>query len=163
MDSRSLRHKGNQKSWLRPSHTSNTTARISTGTTALLHNRRKQHSDPAQDVSTSEHLRRPHLGNRPYVTAISQSVRSILTILGPNNAFLVKRKAGGGVQFSRDPFNLVNKHSRTHAGFVNSKAVSVQANGSKGVVLQTKRAGKANTPKSAANANTFKAGRSSRS
>ena len=31
---------------------------------------------------------------------------------GPNNAFLVKCKSGGGSQFSRDPLNLVNKHSR---------------------------------------------------
>ena len=33
-------------------------------------------------------------------------------VLGTNNAYLVKRKSGGGVQFSRDPLNLVNKHSR---------------------------------------------------
>lgn len=33
-------------------------------------------------------------------------------MLGPNNAFLVKRKSGGGSQFSRDPLNLMNKHSR---------------------------------------------------
>ncbi len=31
---------------------------------------------------------------------------------GSNNAFLVKRKSGGGSQFSRDPLNLMNKHSR---------------------------------------------------
>ncbi len=31
---------------------------------------------------------------------------------GPNNAYLVKRKTAGGVQFSRDPLNLMNKHSR---------------------------------------------------
>ncbi|KAL8966862.1 MAG: hypothetical protein Q9197_005747 [Variospora fuerteventurae] len=40
---------------------------------------------------------------------------------GPNNAFLVKRKSAGGSQFSRDPFNLMNKHSRKHEGFVNNK------------------------------------------
>lgn len=34
------------------------------------------------------------------------------TMLGTNNAFLVKRKSGGGSQFSRDPLNLINKHSR---------------------------------------------------
>lgn len=32
--------------------------------------------------------------------------------LGPNNSYLVKRKAGGGSQFSRDPLSLTNKHSR---------------------------------------------------
>jgi hypothetical protein len=31
---------------------------------------------------------------------------------GSQNAFLVKRKTGGGVQFSRDPYNLMNTHSR---------------------------------------------------
>ena len=31
---------------------------------------------------------------------------------GPNNAYLVKRKSGGGSQFSKDPYNLMNKHSR---------------------------------------------------
>jgi hypothetical protein len=33
-------------------------------------------------------------------------------VKGNNNAFMVKRKSAGGVQFSRDPLNLVNKHSR---------------------------------------------------
>lgn len=32
--------------------------------------------------------------------------------LGMQNAYLVKRRSGGGVQFSRDPLNLMNKHSR---------------------------------------------------
>ncbi len=32
--------------------------------------------------------------------------------LGNNNAYLVKRKGAGGVQFSRDPMNLTNTHSR---------------------------------------------------
>lgn len=30
-----------------------------------------------------------------------------------NNAFLVKRRSGGGAQFSRDPFNLTNTNTRT--------------------------------------------------
>ena len=46
---------------------------------------------------------------------------------GKNNSFLVKRKQAGGVQFSRDPMNLVNKHSRKHAGFVNNKAIGINA------------------------------------
>ena len=65
---------------------------------------------------------------------------------GNNNAYLVKRNSGGGVQFSRDPFNLTNKHSRTHAGFVNDKAVSIQPNEKGGVTLQTKKTGSANKP-----------------
>merc|ERR1712225_217641 len=46
----------------------------------------------------------------------------IWEIVGAQNAFLVKRAQSGGVRFSRDPMNLVNKHSRKHAGFVNEKA-----------------------------------------
>lgn len=80
--------------------------------------------------------------------------------LGTNSAYLAKRKTGGGVQFSRDPFNLANKHSRTHAGLANSKAVSVQPNGEKGVTLQTKKSGKAHTPANSLNTHKFKPGRS---
>lgn len=32
--------------------------------------------------------------------------------IGNNNSYLVKRNTGGGVQFSRDPLNLMNKNSR---------------------------------------------------
>lgn len=38
---------------------------------------------------------------------------------GSQNAFLVKRKQSGGIQFSRDPFNLTNKHSQKYAGYLN--------------------------------------------
>ncbi|KAH8682985.1 ribosomal protein L28e [Tricladium varicosporioides] len=56
------------------------------------------------------------------------------------NAFLVKRAQSGGVRFSRDPFNLVNIHSRKYAGFVNDKAIGVVENKDekKGVTLITK-------------------------
>ena len=75
-----------------------------------------------------------------------------LEILGSNNAFLVKRRSGGGVQFSLDPFNLVNKHTRTHAGFVNDKAVGIQDNGEGGIVLTTKKAKKSqNQPAASTN------------
>lgn len=40
---------------------------------------------------------------------------------GNNNSFLAKSKIAGGVQFSRDPLNLINKNTRKHAGFVNAK------------------------------------------
>merc|ERR1712225_21999 len=65
----------------------------------------------------------------------------IWEIVGAQNAFLVKRAQSGGVRFSRDPMNLVNKHSRKHAGFVNEKAVGIQAaEGDKGgVTLVTKK------------------------
>ncbi|KAI7406795.1 hypothetical protein KC336_g13530, partial [Hortaea werneckii] len=42
-----------------------------------------------------------------------------------SNSFLVKRKQAGGVQFSRDPLNLVNKHSRKYEGFVNDQAIGI--------------------------------------
>lgn len=40
---------------------------------------------------------------------------------GNQNSFLCKRKQAGGVQFSRDPYNLTNKHTRKYEGFVNDK------------------------------------------
>ena len=73
---------------------------------------------------------------------------------GNQNAYLVKRKTGGhAYYFSRDPLNLVNQHSRTHAGFVNEKAVGVHAgpNG-EGVTLMTKKPKKnGNRPASSMN------------
>jgi large subunit ribosomal protein L28e len=72
---------------------------------------------------------------------------------GNNNAFLVKSKTAGGVQFSRDPFNLTNKHSKKYAGFISDKAVSVQGNEKGGVTLQTKK-NKASSNKPATSNNT---------
>lgn len=37
---------------------------------------------------------------------------------GTTNSYLVKRKSGGRFQFSRDPLNLVNKHSKKVNSFV---------------------------------------------
>ncbi|KAL9625018.1 MAG: hypothetical protein Q9160_000747 [Pyrenula sp. 1 TL-2023] len=71
------------------------------------------------------------------------------------NAYLVKRKAAGGLQFSRDPFNLRNLHSRTQDGFVNAKAVGVQPSGEKGVVLKTKKTKSHNRPAHNTNVVTF--------
>ncbi|KIW96978.1 uncharacterized protein Z519_02369 [Cladophialophora bantiana CBS 173.52] len=79
----------------------------------------------------------------------------IWEVVRNNNAFLVKRKSAGGVQFSRDPFNLVNKHSRKHAGFVNDKAVSVQPNEKGGVTLVTKKSGSSNKPASHYNTHAY--------
>lgn len=83
-------------------------------------------------------------------------------ILGNSNSYLVKRKSGGGVQFSRDPFNLTNKHSRKHAGFVNEKAVSIQPDEKGGVTLVTKKANKSHTPSSHHNTHGFKSSSSNR-
>ncbi|MCJ1404452.1 hypothetical protein MMC11_007677 [Xylographa trunciseda] len=70
----------------------------------------------------------------------------IWEIARTNNAFLVKRRSGGGVQFSRDPFNLVNKNSRKHAGFVNDKAVGILPGEKGGLTLTTKKTKHSNRP-----------------
>ena len=44
----------------------------------------------------------------------------IIQRVGSNNSYIVKRKNGGGVQFSRDPLNLMNKHSRKVGAAVRS-------------------------------------------
>ncbi|KAI0155839.1 ribosomal L28e family protein [Pestalotiopsis sp. NC0098] len=87
----------------------------------------------------------------------------IWEIVRSNNAFLVKRKTAGGVQFSRDPFNLTNKHSRKHAGFVNEKAISVAHNEKGGVQVHTKKAGSAQKPASGTHSTTYHGGKSARS
>jgi large subunit ribosomal protein L28e len=60
------------------------------------------------------------------------------------------------VQFSRDPFNLTNKHSKKYAGFVSEKAVSVQAGQDGGVSLQTKKKSGSNKPSSHNNTHNYK-------
>ncbi|QIW98664.1 hypothetical protein AMS68_004182 [Peltaster fructicola] len=62
----------------------------------------------------------------------------IWEIVRNNNAYLVKRKGYGGVQFSRDPFNLTNKHARKYEGFVNDKAIGITADSPNTVGLTTK-------------------------
>ncbi|KAI4259873.1 MAG: hypothetical protein L6R42_004329 [Xanthoria sp. 1 TBL-2021] len=79
----------------------------------------------------------------------------IWEICRPNNAYLVKRKSGGGSQFSKDPLNLTNKHSRKYAGFVNSKAVGVLPAEKGGVTLITKKTKHQNRPAANRNEVTF--------
>ncbi|EXJ62718.1 ribosomal protein L28e [Cladophialophora yegresii CBS 114405] len=86
----------------------------------------------------------------------------IWEVVRNNNAYLVKSKQHGGFQFSRDPFNLTNKHSRTHAGFVNDKAVSIQPGESGAVTLKTKKPGKTHQPASHHNTHTYGKGTSNR-
>jgi large subunit ribosomal protein L28e len=77
----------------------------------------------------------------------------------------VKRKIGGDAYyFSRDPLNLVNQHSRSHAGFVNGKAVGVQPGpNNEGVSMMTKKAKKnPNRPASSMNTITWGKGASNR-
>ncbi|KAI4140033.1 MAG: hypothetical protein L6R39_005985 [Caloplaca ligustica] len=75
----------------------------------------------------------------------------IWEVCRPNNAYLVKRKSAGGSQFSRDPLNLMNKHSRKYDGFVNHKAVGVHTAAKGGITLVTKKTKHQNRP--AANKN----------
>lgn len=49
------------------------------------------------------------------------------------------------MQFSRDPLNLLNKHSRKYAGFVNEQAIGIQPD-SNTVKLITKVKGRGNQP-----------------
>ncbi|KAI9757844.1 MAG: hypothetical protein M4579_003280 [Chaenotheca gracillima] len=53
------------------------------------------------------------------------------------NAYLVKQRTGGGSQLSRDPLNVINKHSRKYDGYVNDKAVGIQPGKNGGVELTT--------------------------
>ena len=93
------------------------------------------------------------------ISPLTSSGRSLVSVLfvgrddaanrsrtGNQNAYLVKRRSGGGVMFSRDPMNLTNKHSRTHAGFINEKAVGIQPNDKGGVDLVTKKPTKSYQP-----------------
>jgi large subunit ribosomal protein L28e len=71
----------------------------------------------------------------------------LLTSIKENyNSFQVKRRSGGGVLFSRDPLNLLNKQTRKHAGFINEKAIGVAPGEKDGLVLTTKKNGKAHQP-----------------
>ncbi|KAL8923396.1 MAG: hypothetical protein Q9172_003145 [Xanthocarpia lactea] len=67
---------------------------------------------------------------------------------GPNNAYLVKRKSGGGSQFSKDPLNLTNKHSRKVQDFTTlwRRAVGLLPAEKGGVTLITKRTKHQNRP-----------------
>ncbi|KAL2816375.1 ribosomal L28e protein family-domain-containing protein [Aspergillus cavernicola] len=62
------------------------------------------------------------------------------------SSYLVKRNSGGGVQLSRDPLNVLNKHSFKYAGYSNTKAVGVQATEDGGIVAITKKPGTAQKP-----------------
>ncbi|KAI9677589.1 MAG: hypothetical protein M1817_006543 [Caeruleum heppii] len=75
----------------------------------------------------------------------------IWEIVRPNNAYLVKRKSGGGAQFSRDPLNVLNKHSRKYGGFLNEKAVGVLPAKDGGVTLTTKKSNTTNQPAKSVN------------
>ncbi|KAI1735537.1 ribosomal L28e family protein [Xylaria scruposa] len=86
----------------------------------------------------------------------------IWEIVRSNNSFLVKRKASGGVQFSRDPLNLTNKHSRKYAGFVNDKAIGVVPAEKNGVKVLSKKTDAVQHPAKSTTETTYSGGKSAR-
>ncbi|KAF9871614.1 hypothetical protein CkaCkLH20_10812 [Colletotrichum karsti] len=70
----------------------------------------------------------------------------IWEVVRNQNAFLVNRNDAGGLQLSRDPLNLVNKHSRKYAGFVNDKAIGVVPAEKGGVKVISKNQKNGNKP-----------------
>ncbi|TGJ86111.1 hypothetical protein E0Z10_g2654 [Xylaria hypoxylon] len=83
-------------------------------------------------------------------------------IVRSNNSFLVKRKASGGVQFSRDSLNLTNKNSRKWAGFVNDKAIGVAPADKEGVKVLSKKTSASNKPTSSISETVYSGGKSAR-
>ncbi|KAI1816762.1 60S ribosomal protein L28 [Poronia punctata] len=83
-------------------------------------------------------------------------------IVRGNNSFLVKRKASGGVQFSRDPLNLTNKNARKWAGFVNDKAIGVVPKENGGVKVLSKKTSAAQQPAKAISETAYSGGKSTR-
>jgi hypothetical protein len=45
------------------------------------------------------------------VSKLLETELELIFGIGNQNSYLVNRNSGGGFQFSRDPLNLVNKHS----------------------------------------------------
>ncbi|KAK3713959.1 hypothetical protein LTR37_008209 [Vermiconidia calcicola] len=80
----------------------------------------------------------------------------IWEVVRKNNSYLCKRKQGGGVQFSRDPMNLANKHSRKHDGFVNEKAIGIQPDDNT-VSMTTKLPSRVNKPAKSTQQSSFSA------
>lgn len=91
----------------------------------------------------------------------SRNINDFLNI-GNNNAYVVSRRTGGGVRFSRDPLNLKNMHTRKYAGFVNEKAVGVVPNENGGVKILSKKASASQKPAANFTSTTFHGGKSAR-
>lgn len=75
----------------------------------------------------------------------------------------MKRTQAGGVQFSRDPYNLLNKHTSKYSGLSNSKAIGVNSTGSdRKITVSTKTANKSHQPAKGSHSQTHGAGKSAR-
>ncbi|KAL6800505.1 ribosomal L28e protein family domain-containing protein [Trichoderma afarasin] len=88
----------------------------------------------------------------------------IWEVVRSNNSYLHKTGAAsnGGVQFSRDPLNLKNVHSRKYAGFVNEKAVGIAPGEKGGVVVTSKKTAAAHQPSKSAAQTSIGGGKSTR-
>ncbi|KAI1405791.1 60S ribosomal protein L28 [Hypoxylon fuscum] len=95
-------------------------------------------------------------------TSNSVSADLVWEIVRGNNAFLVKRKESGGLQFSRDPLNLTNKNSRKYAGFVNDKAIGIQPAEKGGLKVISKKESAALKPAKSSTEVTHSGGQSTR-
>ncbi|KAG9520018.1 ribosomal protein L28e, partial [Aureobasidium melanogenum] len=73
-----------------------------------------------------------------------------------NNAFLVKRNQAGGVQFSKDPLNLTNLHSRKYSSLANPQAIGINAKDNK-IEVTTKLGNNWNKPSKSYQKVAFKA------
>ncbi|KAM0256162.1 hypothetical protein ACHAQJ_005139 [Trichoderma viride] len=85
-------------------------------------------------------------------------------VVRTNNSFLHKTgaRSNGGIQLSRDPLNLTNKHSRKYAGFVNEKAVGIAPGEKGGVVVISKKAAASAQPAKNIATTTIGGGKSTR-
>ncbi|KEZ44867.1 hypothetical protein SAPIO_CDS2997 [Scedosporium apiospermum] len=86
----------------------------------------------------------------------------IWEVVRSQNKYLVKRKTNGSPQFSRDPLNLTNVHSRKYAGFVNDKAIGINASGKRGISVVSKNAGSINKPSASYTSTVFGDAKSNR-
>merc|ERR1711990_411787 len=79
-----------------------------------------------------------------YVNLIMSS-DLVWACLRKNSSFLVKSKKYGGVRFTTEPGNLMNKHSYKYSGLANSRAIGVEE-AERGVVLTVKSTSNARKP-----------------
>ncbi|KAM0705395.1 hypothetical protein Q7P35_008185 [Cladosporium inversicolor] len=93
------------------------------------------------------------------MAAVYENLSSDLVwqIARTNNSFLTKRKGAGGVQLSRDPLNLTNKHSRKWSGFANEQAIGINADSPNTIGLTTKLPSRANKPAKSQQTSSFSA------
>ncbi|KAF0852765.1 60S large subunit ribosomal protein eL28 (rpL28) [Andalucia godoyi] len=86
---------------------------------------------------------------------MSYSPDLVWSLVKNNSSFLIKRK---GVQLSSDPLNLTNKNTFKDNGFLNRKAIGIQAS-KDGITVSSKStaSGRASKPAALVNKYTTKA------